>query len=169
MRGMPAVGRSAHRYEGAEKLTGRARYLDDVPLPGCLFGATLRSPVARGVLREIVFDPTFPWDEFVVCTAKDVPGRNCVALIDTDQPLLVTSQIRHRHEPIVLVAHPLRARAYEALTRIHLEIDELDPVLTIEDSLSKAQVIHGDDNILKSILIEKGDVEAALRGGRTTR
>lgn len=160
---MTAVGRSARRYEGAEKLTGRARYLDDVPLPGCLHGVTLRSPVPRGILREIAFDPTFAWDEFVVCTAKDIPGRNTVTLLTQDQPLLAEGRVTHAFEPVALVAHPIRQRAWEALSHIHLDIDPLPAVLTLEESLAGAQIIHGQDNVLKALTIQQGDVEAGLR------
>ena len=41
------VGRPVPRKEGREKVTGRARYVDDLSFPGMLYGATVRSPSPR--------------------------------------------------------------------------------------------------------------------------
>ena len=78
-------------------------------------GSTLRSTIPRGRIQAIRFDPDFPWDECVIATADDIPGKNCVALIEEDQPLLADGEVRHAMEPILLVAHAERPRAYEAL------------------------------------------------------
>jgi len=41
----PIVGTSVPRMEGRDKVTGRARYVDDMELPDMLFGATVRSRI----------------------------------------------------------------------------------------------------------------------------
>ena len=76
------IGKSVPRKEGREKVTGRARYVDDLMFPGMLHGVTVRSPAARGRIRAIHFDGAIPWDEFTIVTAKDIPGKNCIALAD---------------------------------------------------------------------------------------
>ncbi len=142
------VGRSARRREGPEKLCGTAKYVDDYVVPGCLFGATLRSTIACGRIRSITLEPSFPWDEYVVATADDIPGANHVALIENDQPLLARDRVRHPMEPILLVAHPVRAKAYAALEHVRVEYEEEAPVLDAERS----------ETVFKSFAIEKGDV-----------
>jgi CO/xanthine dehydrogenase Mo-binding subunit len=153
------VGRPVPRKEGREKVTGRAEYVDDLAFPGMLYGATVRSPVARGVLRGISFAPHVPWEEFTIVTAADIPGDNCVALILNDQPYLVDRQINHAEEPVVLLAHPDKYLLEEARRAVRLDIEPLPAVFTIEDALSKKEVVWGDDNIFKSFLIEKGNVD----------
>jgi CO/xanthine dehydrogenase Mo-binding subunit len=151
------------RREGPEKLCGRTQYLDDHALPaGTLFGATLRSTIPRGKITKLDFDPAFPWKEFVIATARDIPGQNHVALMETDQPLLADGEVRHAMEPIALVAHRERARAYEALAHIRVEYEPQIAVLTLEESLARKQALHGADNVFKRFLIEKGDVEKGL-------
>jgi len=154
--------RSTPRREGPEKLTGRARYVDDYPLPGSLFGATLRSTIPRGRILKIDFDPAFPWDELVVATAKDIPGSNYVALMENDQPLLADGEVRHAMEPIALVAHTDRARAYEALAHVRVQYEPQIAVLTLEESRARKQVLRHPDNVFKRFLVERGDVEKAL-------
>jgi CO/xanthine dehydrogenase Mo-binding subunit len=69
------VGKSVPRLEGRDKVTGASRYVDDMELPGMLYGATVRSRIARGKIKSITFLPTVKWDEFVVVTAKDIPEK----------------------------------------------------------------------------------------------
>jgi CO/xanthine dehydrogenase Mo-binding subunit len=155
------IGKSIPRKEGREKVTGRAVYVDDLAMPGMLHGATVRSPVARGRIREIRFPDGLPWDEFTIVTAKDIPGNNCVALILNDQPSLADQVVNHAEEPVVLLAHPDPYLLEEARRAVELEIELLPAVFTIDESLAKKQVIWGEDNIFKSFLVETGDVESA--------
>ena len=156
------VGSSPPRREGPDKLCGRARYVDDYPFPGCLHGVTLRSTIPHGRIRRLHFDPAFPWRDFVVATAADIPGHNYVALMENDQPLLASGKVMHAMEAIALVAHPVRQTAYDALAHINVEYEELPAVLTMEESRADKQVLYGTDNVFKRYLIEKGDVEGAL-------
>ncbi|MBI3565930.1 MAG: xanthine dehydrogenase family protein, partial [Elusimicrobia bacterium] len=83
MGAMSSVGKSPPRREGPEKLTGRALYLDDREFPGAWHGVTVRSTIPHGRIKALRFDPAFPWKECVVVTAKDIPGKNLVTLIET--------------------------------------------------------------------------------------
>jgi len=160
---MPAIGRRVPRREGPEKLTGRAQYLDDLPIAGCLTGVTLRSTIAFGAIHAVTFDPAFPWADFVVVTARDVPN-NHVALIADDQPLLADTRVMHQMEPIALVAHLDRDKAYEALRHITVVYGPEAPVLTVDDALAATTKLYGDDNVFKDIGIERGNVDRALDG-----
>jgi hypothetical protein len=51
-----AVGQNVLRKDGREKLTGAARYVDDITLEGMLFGKTVRSRIPRGRIKTINFD-----------------------------------------------------------------------------------------------------------------
>jgi len=158
------IGRSVTRKEGRAKVTGQALYVDDVTPAGVLHGVTVRSPVARGRIKGITFDPAIAWDEFVVVTAADIPGHNRVKLIADDQPYLASDVVNHPEEPIVLIAHRDRARADDARRRVMIAIEPLPPVLTIDESLARREIIWGVDNIFKSYSVAKGDVETAFAG-----
>ena len=123
------VGRSPPRLDGEAKVTGRARYLDDLDFPGQLHGLTVRSDVAHGRIRSIVWDPAFDWTSIVRATADDIPGDNVVHLIEDDQPLLAKEVVRHREEPIALLACADRERLDEALAHVRVEIEPLEPIL----------------------------------------
>jgi CO/xanthine dehydrogenase Mo-binding subunit len=152
------------RLEGLSKLTGAERYLDDTPIDGCLWGMTVRSPVSRGVIKAVRFDPSINWSEFVVVDHRDIPGPNETYLIENDQPVLAgVGGVRHMHEAVVLIAHPDRDKLRRAVASVKVEIDPLPPVLDYRLPPRPDQIQRGSDNLLKALKIQKGDVAAALR------
>lgn len=157
---MSSVGKPIYRKEGVAKLAGRARYVDDITHPGMLYGVTVRSQIARGKIRKINFLEGVNWSEFTIVTAKDIPGKNIVTLIESDQPFLAEEMINHRDEPILLLAHPDKYLVERARDLVTVEVEELPPIYSIKDSLSRTQVIWGPDNVFKSYKIEKGDPDA---------
>ena len=64
------------RLEGADKVTGAARYLDDLIVPGVLHGFTVRSTIPHGRITRIEMDRGFDWSGVVVADHKDIPGEN---------------------------------------------------------------------------------------------
>ncbi len=157
----PIVGQSVKRKEGFDKVTGRARYVDDLSFPGMLHGATVRSPIPRGRIRGIRFGENIPWEEFTIVTAKDIPGANCVALILEDQPYLADEFINHPEEPVLLLAHADKYLLEEARRAVTFDIEPLPAIFNIEESLNQTEIIWGRDNVFKKFLIEKGNVDEA--------
>ena len=127
-----------------------------------LHGITVRSAVPRGIVRGIELEPGVPWDEFTVVTADDIPGANVVTLITDDQPYLAATAINHPEEPVALLAHPDRQMLEEGRRHVRIAVDPLPAVFTIDDSLARKQVIWGQDNVFKSYLVSRGDVDEAL-------
>lgn len=159
----PTVGTSVPRIDGEPKVTGRALYVDDLPAePGELFGATVRSPVARGRLRGVRLDPAFDFSDVTVVLPADVP-TNKVALIVDDQPLLAEGEIRHAYEPVALLACADKHKLERAKAAVTLDIEPLPPVLSIDEAEAAREVIYGDDNVMKRYLITKG--RADVGGG----
>jgi CO/xanthine dehydrogenase Mo-binding subunit len=155
------IGKSILRPEGRGKVTGTARYIDDLDFPGLLHGVTVRSPIARGRIKAIHFGEGIPWDQFTVVTAKDIPGKNYVALMINDQPCLADEFVNHAEEAVVLLAHPDKYLLEEARRAVRIRIEPLPAILTIEDSLAKKEIIWGEDNIFKAFAVNKGDVDSA--------
>ena len=153
------VGKSVPRKEGRDKVTGRSQYVDDMVLPNMLFGATVRSQIPRGRIRKIAFGPGIGWDEFVIVSAKDTPGKNCISLIGDDQPCLANEFVNHPEEPILLLAHPDRHLLPKAVEAVSIEYDPLPAIFTIEESERRSEIVWSDNNIFKTYLIEKGDVD----------
>ena len=161
MRNESIVGASVPRKEGHDKVTGRALYIDDKTLPNMMYGATVRSTVPRGKMRRIHFGPGVDWQEFVIVSAQDIPGKNCIALIGEDQPCLADGVVNHPEEPILLLGHSDRHLLPKAVSAVSIEYEPLPAIFSIEESERLTQVIWGTDNMFKTCLIEKGDLNRA--------
>lgn len=144
------------RREGLSKLTGRERYVDDLAPEGFLWGATVRSSSPRGVLQEVRFGEEIDWSAFVVVDHRGIPGENHVALMEADQPILASTEVRHVHEPVVLLAHEDRQALRRAVAAVEVVVDPRPPVLDFRLRPRPDQIQHGEDNVFKRILVDKG-------------
>ena len=80
------TGRSVPRVEDAALLTGRGRYMDDLPIaPGTLHAAILRSPQAHAIIKRID-----------VSAALAHPGVACVLTRQVFPPSLGGNVINER-------------------------------------------------------------------------
>ena len=156
-----SIGKSIPRKEGRKKVTGQALYIDDLTFPDMLHGVTVRSSSARGIIKNISFGGDIAWDEFVVVTAKDIPGANHVALILDDQPYLAAEFVNHPEEPVLLLAHKDKYLLEEARRNVHIEIEAAPAVFSLHDSLNKKEIIWGEDNVFKKFLVDKGNIDDA--------
>ena len=150
------VGRSVPRLDGASKVTGEARYTDDLVVAGAWHGKTIRSTIARGTIRSIELDPAFDWSQVVVVTADDIPGDNVVHLIRDDQPVLARrgGEVRHKEEPILLLAAADRSTLEEAAEHIRIDYLAAEPVFELDEAAE----------IYTTIEIRKGEDVDAVKG-----
>ena len=148
------IGQSVPRKEGRAKLTGKAKYIDDLSLPNMIHGITVRSSIPRGRIKSITFDPGPRWEEFTIVSAKDILGKNYVALILQDQPFLADQVVNHSEEAILLLAHPNKYLLEEARQHVRIEMEPLAAILSLEESSQRKEVIWGKDNILKSFYFQ---------------
>ncbi len=168
-----SVGTSPPRSDGAPKVNGEARYIDDLAFPDMLHGATVRSTMAHARYKGFSLDPDYDWSDIVVVDFRDIPGPNEIDLIDLDQPCLVEDVIRHAEEPILLLAAPTRERVLEARKHVRLREEPLPAVLDIETSAAAETLIRGADNVISRLTIRKGAgvgcVDAALEANPEAR
>ena len=144
------------RREGPAKLTGAAKYTDDLVFPGAWYGITIRSTEAHAKLIAIEPDPDVDWSKVVIATAADIPGDNIVSSIKDDQPVLVPvgGEIRHNAEPVALLAAPDRETLRRLKDRIKLVTEPLPPVFDPEQS----------DHVFAEYDVSAGDLALGFAG-----
>jgi CO/xanthine dehydrogenase Mo-binding subunit len=140
-----AVGKNVRRKDADAKVTGAAKYIDDLSFPGMLHGRTIRSTIPRGRVNSIALD--FDRTGFTVVDFRDIPGRNVVAAIDDDQPCLAEHEVYHYAEPIILLAHEDRERLATAAVAI-----DYSPQPAIFDP-------ERSNKSFKTVAINKGSIE----------
>jgi CO/xanthine dehydrogenase Mo-binding subunit len=147
-RAAKAVGRNVLRKEGHDKVTGIARYIDDLTFPGLLHARTIRSTIPAGHISKVGFKGDRAG--FTLVDHHDIPGRNIVALIDDDQPCLAEKRIRHVAEPILLLVHEDR----ETLHAADVQIDYKPSTPNYDPEKSAVT--------FKKIAIDKGDLDSGF-------
>jgi CO/xanthine dehydrogenase Mo-binding subunit len=154
------VGHSVARVDGVDKVTGKAKFVGDIAVPGMLYGKILRSPYAHARIRAIDVKPaeTLP-GVFAVLTAADLTD---LSPIYNGRPVIAIEKVRYAGEPVAAVAAVDLATAEEALTLIRVEYDELPAVTGIDAALqSGAPLVHEQKggNIGTHEKVVRGDVE----------
>jgi CO/xanthine dehydrogenase Mo-binding subunit len=150
------VGERIRRPDAPDKVKGTARYIEDLAFHGSLHAGVLRSPHAHArILRlDVTRARTLP-GVHAVLTARDIPGKNLVPMVQSDWPVLAADGTRHVGESIALVAAESPEQVRAALAAIEVEYEPLSPVFDPEAALARGEVFQ-------RYRIRRGDAEAAF-------
>ncbi len=163
--GDTTVGRALPHDAAPLHVTGAARYVDDLPLPGsALHLAFGLSTVARGRLAGMDLTAVRAAPGVVtVLTATDLPHANDVSPSAHDEPLLATDRVHYVGQPLFLVVATSHLAARAAARLGTPDIAPETPVLTIDEALASDSRFEGGP-----VIWTKGDVDAALAGAAVT-
>jgi len=164
------VGHAVPRYDGPDKVTGRAKYTADIRLPGTLVGKILGSPVAHGIVRRVdVSKARALPGVFAVITGADVPDTwYGVSPAREDEQILAKDRVRYVGDEVAAVAAVDEETAERALALIELDIDELPAVFDAEAALAPgAPLVHPENpryanNVNTRVDWHFGDVNAGF-------
>ena len=169
------IGEPVERREDARLLTGRARFIDDIHLPGMLHAAVLRSPHAKarftGVDASLAL--ALPGVHAVI-THEDLGAANTPMPLLNEDPgfihprthqALAPGQVRFVGEAVALVVADSRYLAEDALD--HIEVDyapEAAAVDLVTAAEPGAPLVHDDtdSNIACRTADNSGDIESAF-------
>lgn len=156
-----AVGSTPLRPDGADKVSGRSLYVDDLQLEELWHGWTVRSPHASARILEIDASRALEDPAVRVVTARDVPAPNIISMIDQDWPVLAAERVNHVAEAVALVAAPTRERARKAAEAIEVRYAEQPAIVDLDAAL--ATEARGDPvRVLCQKTIRRGDLEAGF-------
>jgi CO/xanthine dehydrogenase Mo-binding subunit len=148
------VGTTPIRHDGADKVTGRARFGADINLPGMLYGKVLRSPHAHARIKSIDTSraEAMPGVHAVVTSADlPQPSGKVADLAEgaihnmgfLSQNVLARGKVLYKGHAVAAVAATNAHVAEEALSRIKVEYEVLPPVLNAEEAMKKgAPLLH---------------------------
>jgi CO/xanthine dehydrogenase Mo-binding subunit len=174
----PYVRSRVPRNEDARLLTGRARFVDDVHLPGMLHVAFVRSDHAHGRIAGIDVSPALQRRGVVAAfTAADLgdygrpapllvpppPIKDLVFHACTHLPL-ARDKVRYVGEPVAMIVAESRYVAEDAVRDVVVDIEPLAAVVDLEAALAAgAPRIHEHltSNAAAHVVQRKGDYESA--------
>jgi xanthine dehydrogenase large subunit len=147
---------TSQRHDSALKhVTGQALYIDDMPEPaGTLHAALVLSPIAHGHLKKVEVPPS-P-GIVAVLGPNDIPGKNDVAPVGSDEPLFAADRVLCAGQPLAMVVATTLDAARCAADRATIEIDAEPAILDIEAALAAKAYVQAPSTVLR------GDPDAAL-------
>ena len=170
------IGKSVPRVDAYEKVTGRAKFTDDLILNKCLVARVYHAKIGNGVVKSIDTSEAEALEGVVkVVTFKDVPNH-CyptpghpwsveLAHQDVADRNLLTGRVRYYGDDIAAVVAEDEVTASRALKLIKVEYEEYPVVVSPKISMRGTEhPIHLDkkDNILARSSFAIGDVDSAM-------
>jgi len=171
-------GKRIPRREDGPLLTGSARFLDDVRVPGALHVAFVRSDLAHARILGIDADEARQRPEVIGVWTADELGDYC-----RPAPLLVPppqidgivfhlvghlplarDKVRYVGEPIAAVVATSRYLAEDAAEAVRVDLEPLEVAGAVETALdADAPRVHEslDSNLAAHVVQQKGDYAAA--------
>ena len=171
------VGKSEKRVDAFDKVTGRARYTDDLCGSGALVAKVLHSTIANGVVKRIDTRAAEQIEGVVkIVTCFDVPQYKFPTAghpwstdphhQDVADRLLLTSRVRFYGDDVAAVVAEDEVAAAAALRAIEVEYEEYPFVLDAQKAMEPgAPQLHAEypNNILAHTSIYKGDYASAIQ------
>ncbi|MEC8382393.1 MAG: molybdopterin cofactor-binding domain-containing protein [Myxococcota bacterium] len=163
------VGKGGPKTDGAAKITGQAKFTDDLSPPNCVYTWFLRSPHAHAWIRRIDTKPALQMPGvFAVLTGSDLPTRYCAIPLIEDETALALEKVRYVGEPVACVAAKTEDIARQATQLIHIEYELLPAILSISDAQNPdLPFIHHEakrpSNTLRRVKQKFGDPDAAFQ------
>jgi CO/xanthine dehydrogenase Mo-binding subunit len=179
------IGQRVPKFEGVEKVTGKAQYGADLSRPGMLWGKLLPSPHAHAIIKRIDTSRAraIP-GVFAVITGADLPqivaeiSQTTPAPEEFDVPsrgkqILAWKKVVFHGQPVAAVAALTPSLAEEALAAIDVEYEVLKPVVDVLEAMQPdAPLIHDNvftetfagkaqtpSNVCKLTELSRGDVD----------
>ncbi|HEX7241898.1 MAG TPA: xanthine dehydrogenase family protein molybdopterin-binding subunit, partial [Longimicrobiaceae bacterium] len=170
-RPLNVLGTRQRKTDGLEKSTGRARYTDDLALPGMLHGKILRSPHPHArILRIDTSEAEALPGVFATVTGAEMPIPFGIIVWTPDEQALATDRVRYIGDAVAAVAAVDEDTANRALELIRVDYEVLEAILDPHEAARRTDVqIHEakkpghNGNVSKIVKLDFGEVEAGLR------
>ncbi len=129
------IGKSIGRIDGKEKITGAAKYVDDIDFgAGLLYAAIVESPHAHANIKKISTKKAEKIEGVIkVVTGAQFPFR--FGLYMHDRYIFAQEKVRFVGEQVAAVIARDPKTALNAAKMVEVEYEVLDPILTVYDAL----------------------------------
>jgi CO/xanthine dehydrogenase Mo-binding subunit len=155
------ISSSVRRVDAADKSRASARYIADLDFEGMLYARTLRADRPRARILSVQIPP-LP-DGYYVVDRRDAPASNRAHVLIDDWPFFAEDVVNHIGEPILLLVGPDRETLDVLLSRVVVQYEDLDPILTLDEAESgQKPPVFGADNCFATYTLEKCDPDGAF-------
>ena len=181
------VGTRPVRPDGADKVTGRAKFGADLALPGQLVGKVLRSPYPHARIKSIDASAALKLpgvkavvsrDDFLEQSSEFIPaGEMMINYRDVVRNVMAREKVLYEGHPVAAVAATSAGIAKEALRLIKVDYEVLPHVIDVVEAMQPgAPLLHEDmftagvepapktpSNVAKRLEIGHGDIAVGFK------
>jgi carbon-monoxide dehydrogenase large subunit len=169
----PLIGSRLRRLEDPRLITGRGRYAGDIALPGLVYLAVFRSPLAQARITALDLDEpkTMP-GVLAAWSAEDLPERARSFeefaprhVTRHPRPVLASGTVHYVGDALAAVVAETAYQAADAAQAIFADLEELRAAGTLDAALAEgAPRVHEDleSNLAGESSLGYGDAEAAF-------
>jgi CO/xanthine dehydrogenase Mo-binding subunit len=163
MKDFSLIGKPIPRYDAYAKVTGQAKFADDINIPGQLFGVMVRVPVTHAKINHIDYsaiqnDPAI----ISICDWRDIPGEKKIGIIKKDQPIFSFEKIVTPGDVLAMLVGESEQALVQLREKVKIEHEPL-PVLTDPQKAltANAPLIHPEigTNLIVHYPLRKGDIK----------
>ncbi|TMD83737.1 MAG: aldehyde oxidase [Chloroflexi bacterium] len=165
------IGKSLIKPDAFSKVSGQTKFADDLALPRMIYGRLLRSPHphARILHVDTARAKAHP-GVLAVLSGDDLPIKFGILPVSQDEEALAGEKVRYVGDPIAAVAATDEWVADEALDLIDVQFQPLPALMSIEEAInSEGEPIHAKGNVHKTVALEFGDTDEAMRAAAHVR
>lgn len=173
---MGVIGKSINRVDAFDKVTGRAKYTDDLCDKNALIAKIVPSTIAHGYVKKIHCEKALELEGVIkIFTCFDVPEHRYLTpghpyslnpeFRDKPDRYLLNKHVRFYGDEIAVVVARDEVAAKRAVGLIEAEYEELPCVLNLDDAMKdSAPLIHEgiQNNILGHSTVHSGDCQKAI-------
>ena len=167
MSSFTVVNHPISRIDATTKVTGRAKFADDLAFDRMLYGRVLRAKYPHAKILEL---DTRKAEEApgvaAVITYADIPGAQAIGPVRPDMPIFVSTRTMYLGDAIAMVVAETPEIANRALDLIRVEYEELPTIFDVEEAVSEGALqLHKDypGNIVNHYPLRKGNVEDGFK------
>ncbi|MFO7880925.1 MAG: xanthine dehydrogenase family protein molybdopterin-binding subunit, partial [Kosmotogaceae bacterium] len=155
------IGKKAKRVDSFQKVKGTALFADDLHFDKMLHCSLVLARSPHGILKKVDYEEALNLDGVVdVITHSDIPGENQIGEVFDDMPCIVPlgDKVRYYGDVVAIVIGETREAAEEGAKKVKVKIEELEPILTLEQGIEDKIKIHNSSNVAIHKRIRKGDI-----------
>ncbi len=143
------IGHSVKRAEDARLIEGQGNFVDDIAMPGMLYMALVRSPVAHARINSINTEAAAAVDGVVAVVTGELMDAHGLAWMPTlsgdTQAVLATDKVRYQGQEVAAVVATDPYIATDAAELVDVDYEMLDAITTPQQSLADgAELIRNE-------------------------
>ncbi|MCX6156953.1 MAG: xanthine dehydrogenase family protein molybdopterin-binding subunit [Ignavibacteriae bacterium] len=155
------------RNDAYAKVTGRAKYTDDIKFPFMLHAVPVYTDSVHAIIKSIDTSAAEKAEGVVkVITHKDIKGALTFGQIIKDYQIFAKDKIFFNGDVVAMIVADTRFNAIKAIPLVNVDVEELTPILDTEVAMDpKTPFIHEEhgSNIINEHCVRRGNVEEGFK------